>query len=391
MPSLNDPFLEREEIARDLLSHDIDAVDLELHPDLTLLPQGFEATKDLQIPFPDGKAPVPTAPDEDADTTKPLPRADVLIFTWTVDEQDALADVLTPGYARKTWTRYDRKFDNYKSQIRPGAPAAKAERLGSWCLTQIADQKVICFKSELHLNQDGIKDFNGPGYASLPVAAMFRQVIGESKPSLVITTGTAGGVYDDDDLGDVAVTRGAKFRLQSEFKNAPFASEEYQSDWNPPTTYLGQAVDLMRNFAKNLSEPPLLGPTVKHKGEIKPRQYVPSVRFDWGEGHDEGDKIIGMKKFHPVLTTDYFEYGTSVNKLWEEGCAVEMGDAVLGMICTQANGPNWLVVRNASDPQINGDLEKDLQMAFAVHYYKKYGYWTSVNSALTVWSIIAGL
>jgi hypothetical protein len=30
-------------------------------------------------------------------------------------------------------------------------------------------------------------------------------------------------------------------------------------------------------------------------------------------------------------------------------------------------------------------------MAYAVWYYKQYGYWTSVMSALTTWAIIAGL
>ena len=38
-----------------------------------------------------------------------------------------------------------------------------------------------------------------------------------------------------------------------------------------------------------------------------------------------------MPEFHPILTTDYFEFGTPANHLDQQGCAVEMGDARLGM------------------------------------------------------------
>ena len=99
-----------------------------------------------------------------------------------------------------------------------------------------------------------------------------------------------------------------------------------------------------------------------------------------------------MPAFHPILTTDYFEFGTSTNHLELEGCAVEMGDAVLGLVTSEmTNPPRWAVVRNLSDPQINDALEKDLQADYAVWYYTKFGYWTSVMGALATWGIIAGL
>jgi hypothetical protein len=82
-----------------------------------------------------------------------------------------------------------------------------------------------------------------------------------------------------------------------------------------------------------------------------------------------------------------------------------MGDAVLGLVCSElADPPSWVVVRNLSDPVINGALPtnprdlppgqprtKDMQAHWAVWYYETYGYWTSVMSALTTWGIIAGL
>jgi hypothetical protein len=104
-----------------------------------------------------------------------------------------------------------------------------------------------------------------------------------------------------------------------------------------------------------------------------------------------------MPAFHPVLTTDYFEFGTSSNHLDAEGCAVEMGDAVLGLLCSELpDPPRWAIVRNLSDPQINGDLpttpsQRNMQVHWAVWYYEQYGYWTSISGALATWAIIAGL
>ena len=50
----------------------------------------------VDIPWPKGLAPTPAAR-APAGGAKPLPRADVLIVTWTVDEGHALSRVLTPG------------------------------------------------------------------------------------------------------------------------------------------------------------------------------------------------------------------------------------------------------------------------------------------------------
>jgi hypothetical protein len=48
------------------------------------------------------------------------------------------------------------------------------------------------------------------------------------------------------------------------------------------------------------------------------------------------------------------------------------------------------VIRNASDPAINALLPHDMQAHWAVWFYEQYGYWTSVNSAIAVWAVIAG-
>lgn len=380
---------ERSEIARELLASGIEPSDLELVPEVAVLAPDALLTAQLQIPFPAGLAPIPQQLDATPEPSAALPTADVLVVTWTIAEQTALADVLTPENGRARWYRYNRGFaERYASQIRAGAPAALSRRLGSYFPTRIGDKSVLCFKSELHLNQDGIA--TGDGTATLPVKTLFAQLIDEVKPQVVLTVGTGGGVAADQDLGDVVVTRAALFRCQSEFKNEPWNGQTFKSDWPIPTTWFDQAETLMRRYTDELVEPGFAPPTKRYGVEglvHSSPPNTPSIQLDGRE----------LPPFHPVLTTDFFEFGTSTNQLDKIGCLVEMGDAALGLACSELPAaPHWAIVRNVSDPQINGELptrprKTDMQAHWAVWYYETYGYWTSVTGALTTWAIIAGL
>ncbi len=148
----------------------------------------------------------------------------------------------------------------------------------------------------------------------------------------------------------------------------------------------------MRDFATELTEPPFGPPTSQFDFSgplLTTPASKPAIRLELG-GRD-------MPEFHPILTTDFFEYGTTANRLDREGAAVEMGDAVLGLACSElADPPHWAVVRNMSDPVINGDLPArefhlNPQTTWAVGYYTAYGKWTSIIGALATWGIIAGL
>jgi nucleoside phosphorylase len=379
---------QRREIARYLLSRGLD--DQSLVPSEPAL--NAAATRPKKIAFPEGLAPqlVPAAADWDPDS--PLPAADVVVITWTVDELAGLAKVFTPGHSAAKWARYTHNYTSkFAPHIRAHAPAATSKRLGSFQVVTVAGLRVLCMKSELHLNQDGIK--TGEGTATLPVKDLFLQIIAEAAPEYVFTVGTAGSVFDDFQLGDVVVTRAAKFRLTQEFRNEPFNGVTYRSDWQLPTGRLDTAEQLMREFADDVVEPPFAPPTTAFPFAGPPivstPANTPDIKLEQG-GRD-------MPEFHPILTTDYFEYGTTVNRLDSEGAAVEMGDAALGLAAADlANPPKWAVVRNMSDPVINGVLpakqyKLNGQTTWAVGYYTAYGEWTSVIGALATWGIIAAL
>lgn len=310
------------------------------------------------IPWPEGQAPMPAplahAPSPDA----ALPKCDVVIVTWTVEEARCLADTLTPGHASKTdWYAYTRNFqDMFVPLIQHGAPALESKRLASWFPTAIGGKHVLCMKSELHLSQDGPK---------MPVALLWKQIIAETQCKLIITTGTAGGIGADMELGDVVVATSVRFDCMAQFKNSPFHSEVFECS-TLATGSLGMAATLFKANVDHL-------PTATR---------LPKVMVRAGAGGPAD-----------VVTTDFFAFDDSANDFGLQGLgrAVEMGDAVLGMVIGElgADAPKWAAVRNASDPQIDraGLTEKEAAQK-AAQIYERYGYWTTIPSAITCWALV---
>ena len=94
------------------------------------------------------------------------------------------------------------------------------KRLGAFWTTRIGETSVVVFKSDSHMSQDG---------PQLPNLDVWRQIIEEVKPKLVITTGTAGGIGKQFEVGDVIVSPIVRFDCISKFKSEPFHSAHYSS------------------------------------------------------------------------------------------------------------------------------------------------------------------
>ena len=203
----------------------------------------------VDIPWPKGLAPTPAARGPTGGA-KPLPRADVLIVTWTVDEGHALSRVLTPGKdSRNDYVAYAHNFSTLSRQMSKGSPAVKAKRLGAFWTTTIGGKKVVLFKSESHLSQDTFKHL--PANGVLPNAELWKQIIGEVRPKLVLTTGTAGGIGKQFEVGDVIVSPVVRFDSTSWLKKASFASAHYASN-AAQTKFFSQAKDLFKANASQL-------------------------------------------------------------------------------------------------------------------------------------------
>jgi len=292
----------------------------------------------------------------------PLPRADVLVVTWTVDEGHALSRVLTPGKdSRNDYRSYTHNYTSIARKMRRGCPALQAKRLGAYWTTRVGGRSAVVFKSDSHMSQDG---------PQLPNALVWKQIITEVRPRLVITTGTAGGIGKQFEVGDVVVSPIVRFDCLGKFKNRkryPFGLSHYASA-APRAGHFATARKLFRANAGQLPKDNSRQPKIVRVG-----------RNDLASS---------------VVTTDFFGFDTSDNHYHLQGLGdvSEMGDAVLGLVADGmgSQAPRWLAVRNVSDPQIKADgLTLREQAALAAQIYKGFGRWSSVCSAIVCWALIA--
>jgi len=353
------PAAPSTDLARHII--DFDADDAKTHSSFTLpMAEMMGASARSPIPWPKGKEPTAAPLEKAPSPSAALPEADYLIVTWTTEEAKCLADTLTPSYPSKTaWYNYAHNFESeYVPIIRRGAPSVQdSHRLGSYLPTVIAGKRVLCFKSELHMSQDGPK---------LPIAKLWAQLIAEVKPKLVITTGTAGGIGPAIELGDVVVAPSTRFDCTTKFKNAPFHNSVYPCSKLKTSTF----AEAQQLFKANVSHLPPVG--------RPPKIFT--------------QPVAGVKDTQ-IVTTDFFAFDDTSNTygLKSLGLAVEMGDAVLGMVIAQmgASAPKWAAVRNASDPQINSaGLTKKEADTKAAQIYERFGYWTTITSAITCWALV---
>jgi len=314
------------------------------------------------IPWPKALAPKTDAKARKGKTGA-LPKADALVVTWTVDEGHALSRVLTPGKdSRNDYVSYRHNFARIAKKMRKGCPALKAGRLGAYWTTKIGNRSVVVFKSDSHLSQD-TKKAPKPG-ETLPNEDMWQQIIEEVRPSIIITTGTAGGIGKACEVGDVVVSPIVRFDCLKWLKKESFAQEDFQST-TPNQKQFAKAKAL---FKANEAQLP--------KDNARPPKIV-----------------IARTAKSAVLTTDFFGFDTSNDfyKLQGLGSVSEMGDAVLGLVRSRTNAkvPQWLAVRNVSDPQIKAEGTLKDQAKVAAQIYKGFGRWSSVCSAIVCWALIA--
>lgn len=310
------------------------------------------------IPWPEGLAPKGTQYGRESDD--PLPLAEVVVATWTFAEGEALADVLTPGLPSTTWRPYAHRWSIYETQLTDSSPARDAQCMAYVANVSIGSVQVLALKSELHLATDGI---------SAPIVQLWKQIVQEAQPTLIISTGTAGGIGEATQLGDVFAVTNAKFNCTQAFRSKPWAQQLFQG---PQLAGGGQA----SSFGD------LVAPNAGHLAPVADR--APRLTFGGTSGGVETIDYFGFAN-----TTD--SYGIVSN--YPEARTEEMDDATLPLALTGIdNPPRWCSIRNASDPEVSssiGDLQA--QARWATQIYQEYGYWTTIGSAIATWAVIANL
>jgi hypothetical protein len=145
-------------IARYLLTKDelISLTPAEVEPIETLAARVPTCATMFDFNYPDGLKPTPLPLDPKPNKSDALPKVDVAVITWTVDEAEALADIFTCPYHRPSrssptqndWYEYDRNFQTkFKNQIRKGAPSIgicdNVNLLGSYFLCRVGTKKQL--------------------------------------------------------------------------------------------------------------------------------------------------------------------------------------------------------------------------------------------------------
>jgi hypothetical protein len=186
------------------------------------------------------------------------------------------------------------------------------------------------------------------------------------RPQLVLTTGTAGGIGKNFEVGDVVVSPIVRFDCTSKFKRRPFRNAHYAS----VAARRKRLATAKQLFKANAAQLPRDNKRLPKIVCASPTALASSV-----------------------VTTDFFGFDTSDNHYHLQGLGdvSEMGDAVLGLVASQmgATAPRWLAVRNVSDPQIKAaGLTLRQQATLAAQIYKAFGRWSSVCSAIVCWALI---
>ena len=181
----------------------------------------------------------------------PLPKADIVVITWTNAEWSALDHVFInsdtsrnngTGTWSHAWLEYAHNTGEFSSDDRTDP------LWGTFRMTEIvgASQtwRVIVYRSNSHLQYQ-------PYIAGL--RAMVGQILKDAQPTYLYSIGTAGGGTLDQMLGDAVVTNGGTLdagALPNSTDPANGQTFFSPGNWFPPGNLYGSAQKLMFPLAR---------------------------------------------------------------------------------------------------------------------------------------------
>jgi hypothetical protein len=307
-----------------------------------------------------------------------LPKASAVVMTWTEAEWAAMQHVFCASAgsmpysdrSRRTWPNWQ----EYSSHLPAGAPAGWTY-WGYYRLVEIGGSPVLLFKSNTHL------DFPGTEYLEALIDLLIQRVT----PGVILSIGTAGGAKPQDHIGTVrAVSAGTLYERGQPQADWPL----YENAWQGSGTVLTDA-----NFNQLLSAVPTRASDLETLCAQFNRQYGSNYTLaqldpgglNLGEATPQVDNQTGGGT--SLLTASTFLVGTTAGTYQAYAC-IEMDDAVIGEACA-ASRTAYGFVRNLSDPAQNSALPPKAQGNWGSAIYDAYGFYTSYNSAVAAWAMLA--
>ncbi|MGH8234149.1 MAG: hypothetical protein ACREPU_08125 [Rhodanobacteraceae bacterium] len=312
--------------------------------------------------------------------TAKLPAADVVVICWAEAEWAAIqhvyvqsSDSMPYSDASKSawsgWVKYDNDM--------PSNAVSGWTYWGYYLLVSVNGKQVLLFKSNTHL------DFPGETY----LADLIKLIIEDVKPSLVLSTGTAGGSRLTDKIGTINVVNAATMYSSS----APSSRwPTYTSTYSPTWNMVGKSGFFALLFgipatSKNLQT------LANQFNSFHGTSY--SLATLNADGLCTPSTLPALNNLTPdgtsLLTASTFVTGNTSGD-YANYAVIEMDDAVIAQTCQQ-NNVTYGSVRNVSDPAQNASLPAAMQGNWGSAVYDVFGFYTSFNGALVSWALIEGL
>lgn len=326
----------------------------------------------------------------------PLPRADVVVMTWTSAEWSAFDQVFLNSATTRTREATDWRQSWYAYSRNAPTVAGVSPYTPLWGYYQLVDipgaggapQRVLLFKCNTHLA-------HAPWFQGL--AQMVQLILADAQPSLILSIGTAGGTRPDVRLGDTVVTNAAHIKLQNpENAGAGIDGQTFTSSGPFPSQDLYAQVQAQLMFRmSSVATYPALQSALAQMHHAVPN----SSQFGL---EDLLNDAIRPESLHdpralpmpgtPLLTTDFYYIATGDNAA--QYAVLEMDDAVIAYVAGQA-GVDYAFFRNISDPLVPAataggtTIPDPVRDGWSSQIYEGFGLYTSYNGALATWASLA--
>jgi hypothetical protein len=337
--------------------------------------------------------------------TTALPKADMVVITWTNAEWSAFDHVFCNSGTERTASDTSWQTDwllYTKGAPPPPATGTDYHLWGYYRMVQITGQSgkaltVLLFKAQAHLAYD-------PYLSGLQ--AMTNAVLADTGAAYMYSIGTAGGPGDDGLLGNTVITNSGHLMMTNPNNDgSPLNNQTFScTNWFPSFTLM-EAVQQsllypLSNVANWEQYNYLYGELCKNMyNDGKPKASMEGIAVtDLVNKPLNPDNLKQAQttncKDKPLLTTDFYYIAQPGDAA--KYCILEMDDAVLGQVAG-VMGVNYAFVRNVSDPVVPSqtqdgcnDIPDVVRNEWSSLIYDTFGFYTSYNGALSAWATIAG-
>jgi nucleoside phosphorylase len=320
-----------------------------------------------------------TAPTLVTSKSNYLSPVDVVVICWAEAEWAPIEHVFVSSSSSMAYSAASTSswsgWDKYTYDLPSGVSGWTY--WGYYRIVEVNGKTVMLFKSNTHL------DF--PGAADL--TKLIQMIVKYCKPSLIISTGTAGGSRLTDKIGTINVVNAATM----------YSSSEPSSSWPTYTTSYVPTWGVVEQsgFSSLLVPIPATSANLSTLASQFNSHYGTSYSISTlnADSLCTPSALPALNNLVPngtsLLTASTFVTGnTSAD--YANYAVIEMDDAVIAQVCQASNVP-YLSVRNVSDPAQNASLPASVQGNWGSAVYDVFGFYTSYNGALVAWAVIQGM